>query len=205
MDAFLSSYSEGLRLCKTYWHTKDAAWLKRWDEHFWGLLWIHCNPGCVPHAITKMESIRAKVLLVLTESVWVNDQMVRLQDDLQRMTLNSYEFPAGQSIYQVARGQKLGNTPGQATVVYVNSSLLDEVGRDTCTTLRTTSFLQKGARRRPSGGNMNPSPRAPLNAMHLSVECLTIAPSKMSREEETPPIWRYLPNEVWNASPLQSL
>ena len=39
----------------------------------------------------------------------------------------------------------------------------------------------------PNGGKMTPSPRAPLMAMHLSVECLTIAPTKMSSEEETPP------------------
>ena len=30
--------SESLRLCKTYRHTEDSAWFKRWDEHFWGLL-----------------------------------------------------------------------------------------------------------------------------------------------------------------------
>ena len=39
--------------------------------------------------------------------------MVRLQDDLERMTLNSYDFLAGQSIHQDARGQKLGNTPAE--------------------------------------------------------------------------------------------
>ena len=49
---------------------------------------------------------------MLTEKVWEDDRMVRLQDDLERMTLNSYDFPAGQSIYKDARGQKLGDTPG---------------------------------------------------------------------------------------------
>ena len=44
VDAFSSAYSESLQLCKTYWHTKDSAWFKRWDELFRGLLWIHCNP-----------------------------------------------------------------------------------------------------------------------------------------------------------------
>ena len=34
---------------------------------------------------------------------------------------------------------------------------------------------------------MTPSPRAPLMAKHLSIECLTIGPTKMSREEVTPP------------------
>ena len=52
--------------------------------------------------------------------------MVRLQDDLERMTLNSYDFPAGQSIYQDATGQKLGKPPSRTTVVYVDGSLLDE-------------------------------------------------------------------------------
>ena len=52
--------------------------------------------------------------------------MVRLRDDLERMTLNSYDFLAGQSIHQDARGKKLGNTPGRTTVVYLDGSLLDE-------------------------------------------------------------------------------
>ena len=56
MDAFSYAYSESLRLCKTYWHTKDSAWFKRLDEHFWGLLWIHYNPGCVPCTIAKIKS-----------------------------------------------------------------------------------------------------------------------------------------------------
>ena len=130
VDAFSTAYSESLRLCKTYWHTKDSAWFKRWDEHFSGLLWIHRSPGYVPRAIAKIKSNGAKAQLVLTEKVWEDDQMVRLQDDLERMTLNSYDFPAGQSIYQDARGQKLGNTPGRATVVYVDGSLLDELEAD---------------------------------------------------------------------------
>ena len=43
------------------------------------------------------------------------------------MMLNSYETPLGQSIYQNARDQKLGNTVGPTTVVYVDGSLLDEL------------------------------------------------------------------------------
>ena len=130
VDAFSSAYSESLRLCKTYWPTKDSAWFNRWDEHFWGLLWIHCNPGYVPRAIAKIKSNRAKALLVLTEKVWEDDRMVEVKDDLERMTLNSYEFPAGHTIYQDARGQQSGNTPGRTTVVYVDGSLLDESEAD---------------------------------------------------------------------------
>ena len=51
---------------------------------------------------------------------------MRLKDDLERMTLNAYEGPACQSIYQVAGGQTLGNT----SVVYVDGPLLDELGAD---------------------------------------------------------------------------
>ena len=67
---------------------------------------------------------------MLTEKVWEDDRMVTLQGDLQRITLNSYEFPAGQGIYQDARGQTLGDTPGRTTVVYVYGSLLDESEAD---------------------------------------------------------------------------
>ena len=130
VDALSLAYSKRLRLCKTYWHTQDPSCFKRWDEHFWGLLWIHSNQGCVPHAIAKIKSNPAKVLLVLTEKVWEDDQMLRLQDDLERMTLSSNEFPARQSIYQDARGQKLGNTPARTTVVYVDGSLLEELEAD---------------------------------------------------------------------------
>ena len=67
---------------------------------------------------------------MLTEKVWEDDRVLRLKDDLERMTLNSYEFPTGQTIYQGARGQQLGNTPGRTTVVYVDFSLLDESEAD---------------------------------------------------------------------------
>ena len=67
---------------------------------------------------------------MLTEKVWEDDRMVRLQDDLERITLKSYDFPAGQSIYQDARGQQLGNTPGRTTVVYMDGSLSDESEAD---------------------------------------------------------------------------
>ena len=69
VDAFSPAYSESLRLCKTYWYTNDSALFKRWDEHFLGLIWIHCNPGCVPRAIAKIKSNQAKALFVLTEKV----------------------------------------------------------------------------------------------------------------------------------------
>ena len=46
------------------------------------------------------------------------------------MTLSSYDFPVGQSIYQDAKGQKLGNTPVRTTVVYVDGSLLDGLEAD---------------------------------------------------------------------------
>ena len=78
MDAFSSAYSDSLRLCKTYWHTKDSAWFKRWDGHFSGLLWIHCKPGCVPRTIATIESNRAKALLVVTDKVGEDHRMVRL-------------------------------------------------------------------------------------------------------------------------------
>ena len=70
----------------------------------------------MPRAIAKIKFNRAKALLVLTEKVWEDDRMVRHQDDLERMTLNSYEFSAGQSIYQNASSQTLGNTPGRTTL-----------------------------------------------------------------------------------------
>ena len=43
--------------------------------------------------------------------------MVRRGDDLERVTLNLYEFPTGQCIYQDATGQTLGNTLGRTTAV----------------------------------------------------------------------------------------
>ena len=63
---------------------------------------------------------------MLTEKVFEDDRMVRVKDDLEHMTLNTYDFPAGQSIFQDARSK----TPGRATVVYVDVSLLDESEAD---------------------------------------------------------------------------
>ena len=167
---------------------------------------------------------------MLTEKVWKDDQMVRLKDDLESMTLNSHEFPAGQSIFQDARGQRLGNTPGRTTVVYVDGSLLDQLEADIRMLARVVAEPMRYMFAAPSqeadqytegcddltaneldavvgymhnpmhdimsakGGNDwtkwwedGPSPRAPLMAMHLSVECLTIGLTKMSRQQETPP------------------
>ena len=45
----------------------------------------------------------------------------------------------------------------------------------------------KSRKTRPSVGTMTPSAWAPLMPAHLSIECLTIGPTKMSYEEETPP------------------
>ena len=49
---------------------------------------------------------------MLTWKVREDDRVVKPQDHLEHMILNSYEFPAGQSIYQDATRQKLSNTPG---------------------------------------------------------------------------------------------
>ena len=73
VDAFSSAYSERVRLCKTYWQTKDSAWFQQGDEHIWGSLWNQCNPACVPRAIAKIKSNRANALLVLTGKVWEED------------------------------------------------------------------------------------------------------------------------------------
>ena len=86
MDAFSSAYSERLGLCKTYWHPKDSAWFKRWGEHLWGLLWVHCKPGCHLCAIAETGSNRSKALLLLTEKVLDDDGMARLKDDLEHIT-----------------------------------------------------------------------------------------------------------------------
>ena len=167
---------------------------------------------------------------MLTNKVREDDQMVRLQDDLEHMTLNSYYSPARQSIYQDARGQKSGNTPGRTTSVYVDGSPLDELeanirmvarvvaepiryifaapsqeadqyteGRDDLTADELDAVL--GYMHNPMHDIMSAKwskdetkcweddsiASTALMAMHLSVQCLTIRPTKMSREEETPP------------------
>ena len=105
-DAFSSGTSAHLRVCEKYWSTQDSAWKKHWGPPQ-GLMWIHCPRWDIPRAVTKIRKDRSKAVLVVpmgcTEEESTRDWVVSLTD----MTLNKVVLPAGESVYQDAKGQPM--------------------------------------------------------------------------------------------------
>ena len=112
LDAFSSGTSAHLRVCEKYWSAQDSAWKKHWGPHQ-GLMWIHCPRWDIPRAIAKIRKDRSKAVLVVpmgcTEEERTRHWIVSLTD----MTLNKVVLPAGDSVYQDAKGQPM-RTPEMA-------------------------------------------------------------------------------------------
>ena len=106
LDAFSSGTSAHLRVCEKYRSAQDSAWKKHWVPHQ-GLMWIHCPRGDIPRAVAKIRKDRSKAVLVVpmgcTEEESTQDWVVSLTN----MTLNKVTLPAGESVYQDAKGQPM--------------------------------------------------------------------------------------------------
>ena len=106
LDAFSSGTSAHLRVCEKYWSAQDSAWKKHWGPHQ-GLMWIHCPRWDIPRAVAKIRKDRSKAVLVVpmgcTEEESTRDWVV----SLTTMTLNKVVLPAGESVYQDAKGQPM--------------------------------------------------------------------------------------------------
>ena len=106
LDAFSSGTSAHLRVCEKYWSAQDSAWKKHWGPHQ-GLMWIHCPRWDIPRAVAKICKDRSKAVLVVpmgcTEEESTRDWVVSLSN----MTLNKVVLPAGESVYQDAKGQPM--------------------------------------------------------------------------------------------------
>ena len=106
LDAFSSGTSAHLRVCEKYWSAQDSAWKKHWGPHQ-GLMWIHCPRWDIPRAIAKIRNDRSKAVLVVPMGCTEEESTPHWVVSLTNMTLNKVVLPAGESVYQDAKGQPM--------------------------------------------------------------------------------------------------
>ena len=122
LDAFSSGTSAHLRVCEKYWSAQDSAWKKHWGPHQ-GLMWIHCPRWDIPRAVAKIRKDRSEAVLVVpmgcTEEESTRDWVVSLTN----ITLNKVVLPAGESVYQDAKGQPMPPQRWPTEFHYVDGGL----------------------------------------------------------------------------------
>ena len=106
LDALSSGTSAHLRVCEKYWSAQDSAWKKHWGPHQ-GLMWIHCPRVDIPRAVAKIRKDRSKAVLVVPMGCTEEDSTWDWVASLANMTLDKVVLPAGESIYQDAKGQPM--------------------------------------------------------------------------------------------------
>ena len=125
LDAFSSGTSAHLRVCEKYWSAQDSAWKKHWGPHQ-GLMWIHCPRVHIPRAVAKICKDRSKAVLVVpmgcTEEDSTRDTRDRLAS-LANVTLIKVVLPAGESVYQDAKGQPMPHQRWPTEFHYVDGGL----------------------------------------------------------------------------------
>ena len=122
LDAFSSGTSAHLRVCEKYWSAQDSAWKKHWGPHQ-GLMWIHCPRWDIPRAIAKIRKDRSKAVLVVPMGCIEEESTRHWVASLTNMTLNKVVLPAGESVYQDAKGQPMPPQRWPTEFHYVDGSL----------------------------------------------------------------------------------
>ena len=86
-------------------------------------MWIHCPRGDIPRAVAKIRKDRSKAVLVVpmgcTEEESTRDWVVSLTN----MTFNKVTLPAGESVYQDAKGQPMPPQRWPTEFHYVDGGL----------------------------------------------------------------------------------
>ena len=86
-------------------------------------MWIHCPRGDIPRAVAKIRKDRSKAVLVVpmgcTEEESTRDWVVSLTN----MTLNKVTLPAGENVYQDAKGQPMPPQRWPTEFHYVDGGL----------------------------------------------------------------------------------
>ena len=122
LDAFSSGTSAHLWVCEKYWSAQDSAWKNFWGPHQ-GLMWIHCPRWDIPRAVARIRKDRSKAVLVVpmgcTEVEDTRDWVVSLTN----MTLNKVALPAGENVYQDAKGQPMTPQRWPTELHYVDGGL----------------------------------------------------------------------------------
>ena len=122
LDAFSSGTSTHLRVCEKYWSAQDSAWKKHWGPHQ-GLMWIHCPRWDIPRAIAKIRKDRSKAVLVVTMGCTEEESTRHWVVSLTNMTLNKVVLPAGESVYQDAKGKPMPPQRWPTEFHYVHGGL----------------------------------------------------------------------------------
>ena len=114
--------SAHLRVCEKYWSARDSAWKKHWGLHQ-GLIWIHCPRVDIPRAVAKIRKDRFKAVLVIPMGCTEEESTEDLEASLTNMNLNKVVLPAGESVYQDARGQPIPPQRWRTEFHYVDGGL----------------------------------------------------------------------------------
>ena len=122
LDACSSGTSAHLRVCEKYWSAQDSAWKKHWGPHQ-GLMWIHCPRWDIPRAIAKIRKDRSKAVLVVPMGCTEEESTRHWVVSLTNMTLNKVVLPAGESVYQDAKGEPMLPQRWPTEFHYVNGGL----------------------------------------------------------------------------------
>ena len=106
LDALSSGTSAHLWVCEKYWRAQDSAWKRHWGPHQ-GLMWFHCPRLGIPMAVAKIHKDRSKAVLVVPMGCTEGESTRNWVVSLTNMTLNKVALPAGESVYQDAKGQPM--------------------------------------------------------------------------------------------------
>ena len=122
LDALSSGTSAHLGVCDRYRSAQDSAWKKQWGPHQ-GLMWILCPRVDIPRAVAKICKDRSKADFVVpmgrTEEESTRDWVAPLDN----MTLNKVVLPAGESVYQAAKGQPMPPQRWPTEIHFVDGGL----------------------------------------------------------------------------------
>ena len=122
LDAFSSGTSAHLWVCEKYWSAQDSAWKKHWGPHQ-DLMWIHCPRWDIPRAVAKIRKDRSKAVLVVPMGCTEEESTRGWVVSLTNMTLNKVALPAGESVYQDAKGQPMPAQRWPTEFHYVDGGL----------------------------------------------------------------------------------
>ena len=105
LDAFSSGTSAHLRVCEKYWSAEDSAWKKHWVR-------IRIDVDPLPplgHSKSDSEDSQGplKAVLVVPMGCTEEESTRHWVASLTNMTLNKVVLPAGESVYQDAKGQPM--------------------------------------------------------------------------------------------------
>ena len=114
--------STHLRVCQKYWRAEDSAWKKHWGPHQ-SLLWILCVREDIPRAFAKIRRDRSKALFVVIMGCTEEESTRDWVASLDNMTLSKVVLPAGESIYQDAKGQPMPPQRWQREFYYVDGGV----------------------------------------------------------------------------------